>query len=131
MILPEHLIQSMMNDCVECGAPFDPTDPPEGDHECRTLLTPADFHWVICGRCRGDGELGGWPGAFTQSDRDEWDYDDYENYRSYRRPCEDCGGTGKVRELTEEAENRPEVFEYLRDYYDTETIYRMERAMGA
>lgn len=61
------------------------------------------MRWAICSRCEGEGTLGGWPGAFTESDRAEWSDEDYEDYRSYRRPCEDCGGSGKVREFTAEA----------------------------
>jgi DnaJ-class molecular chaperone len=59
--------------------------------------------WVICHRCHGEGMLGGFAGAFTESDRAEWSEEDYEDYCSHRRHCEDCGGTGKVKELPEES----------------------------
>jgi hypothetical protein len=130
MSLPERLIAMMQSSCVECGCDFDPTDPPDGDHECRTLITPADLHWVICSRCRGDGALRGYPGVYTQDDFASGDVD-LDDYLEHRRTCDDCDGTGKRRELSEEAEARPEVQEWIRDYYDTEHIYAMERRMGA
>ena len=133
-----NLIELMMQPtCRWCG--FDLTEPsedanhcPESPDEgpCQTLLTEGDVEWVIHDRCRGDGSLGGYPGVYTADDFAE-DPDFYEDYMNHTRPCEDCGGTGKVRELTVEARERPEVQEYLRDWYETESIYRMERAMGA
>lgn len=58
--------------------------------------------WAICDCCHGEGTLGGWPGAFTESDRAEWSDEDYEDYRTTRRECEECGGSGKVRELADD-----------------------------
>lgn len=105
--------------------------PDDGVTVHRPIVSDRDFEWRICGRCRGEGELHGWPGAYTESDRAEWSDEDYEDYRSYRRSCEDCDGTGKVRELTDAALERPEVVEWLDDWRDTENTYRMERMMGA
>jgi len=67
--------------------------------------TPPVTVWAICHTCRGEGTLGGWAGAFTESDRAEWSEEDYEDYRTTRRCCEDCGGSGKVRELPEGSEH--------------------------
>lgn len=88
-----------------------------------TVLTEADWVWRICDRCHGDGTLGGWPGAYTESDRAEWSDDDYEDYRTTRRPCEDCGGTGKVRDISDVAAELPAVIEAITEAY----IDRMTR----
>lgn len=102
--------------------------PDEGPHS--PLLTEGDMEWVICDRCHGEGTLGGYPGVYTQDDFAD-DPDFYEDYMNHRRPCEDCMGSGKVKELTVEARERPEVQEWLRDWHDTEAIYEMERRSGA
>lgn len=101
------------------------------EDEYDPVITEADLHWVICSRCRGDGTLKGYPGVYTQSEFDEAFGDDPDEYFNHRRPCEDCDGTGKIRELTAEAEARPEVREWLDDWHETEHIYAMERRMGA
>jgi hypothetical protein len=59
--------------------------------------------WMICTRCEGCATLGGWPGAYTQADRDEWSEEDYEDYRTTRRPCEECDGLGRVQVLPDES----------------------------
>lgn len=59
--------------------------------------------WAICGGCHGEGTLGGFAGAYTESDRAEWSDEDYESYATTRRHCEECDGTGKVQELPEES----------------------------
>lgn len=97
-------------------------------HEPGPMLTPDDLVWQICDRCRGDGELGGYPGVYTSDDFAE-DPDFAEDYMSFRRPCEDCKGSGKVQELSDAAYER--VHGYIDDYYETEAIYRQERMMGA
>lgn len=120
----------MMRETCICGCDW-PCDYRHGTEEHRPVLSDRDFEWRICGRCRGDGTLRGWPGAYTESDRAEWSYEDYEDYATFVRDCEDCDGTGKVRELTDAALERPEVVEWLDDWRDTEATYRMERMMGA
>src|SRR5262245_28950206 len=82
--------------------------------------------WRICGRCEGEGTLGGWPGAFTEADRAEWSDEDYEDYRTTRRSCEDCDGTGKVRELPEGSEHAAAWDEWLRDEAEDRAIRRAE-----
>ena len=125
--------------CRWCGVDLDDRDlvpeseccddaPDGGPHQ--TLLTEGDVEWVICDRCRGDGMLGGYPGVYTSDDFAD-DPDFYEDYMNHRRCCEDCDGTGKLKALTVEAEERPEVQEWLKDWYDTEAIYDMERRCGA
>lgn len=126
----------LKNTCKYCGEEFDWSDPPDCEQNpvsdcCELLVTDRDFEWNICTRCEGHGWLGGWPGAYTESDRAEWSAEDYDDYRNARRGCEDCGGTGKVYELTEEAEARPEVQGVLRDYWACEHESYMERLMGA
>jgi len=135
----EHVLEGLRNWCLECDDEF------VGEYNATDVdvtstcaerghgraLTDADFEWRICHRCRGEGRLGGWPGAYTESDRAEWSEEHYEDYHTTRRTCEDCAGAGKIRELTEAARNRPIVDEWFKDYYDTEATYRAERAMGA
>lgn len=89
--------------------------------------------WHICDRCKGDGMLSGWPGAFTESDRAEWSEEDYYDYRNARRFCEDCGGSGKVRGITMDApmEVRHAFYEWEREEYETRAIEAQERRMGA
>jgi hypothetical protein len=135
-MLPQRLIDMMLEPtCIHCGADLDQsyaddcTASPSG--YCEVLLTAEDFHWMICGHCRGEGELRGWEGTFTEEDRLEWSEEDYDSYFEMRRPCEDCGGSGKVREISGAALERPAVREWIDDWYDTEAIYAMERRSGA
>jgi hypothetical protein len=121
------VIDYMLEACV-CGEEANHEDPDPG---CRPLVTRDALAWHICGRCGGDGTLGGFPGAYTESDRAEWSAEDYDDYRSHRRSCENCDGTGKVLELDEEVYDRPEVARYCRDYYNDMAVERQERAMGA
>lgn len=133
MSLPEHLLTMMRQSCV-CGEdwPCDDTqDVDVGDPDHHPVISDNDMHWEICGRCDGEGTLRGWPGTYTESDRAEWSDEDYEDYQAFRRCCEDCLATGKVKVLSEAAENRREVREWIDDWYDTESIYRMERMCGA
>jgi hypothetical protein len=130
MSLPQRLIDSMLEPtCVECGLDLDQDGPDCTEH--RALLTERDLHWAICGRCKGEGTLRGWAGAYTESDRAEWSEEDYEDYFETRRTCDDCDGDGKVRAINLEAIRRPGVREYIDDYYDTEAIYAAERRAGA
>lgn len=95
-------------------------------------LPPLPTHWVICDRCRGDGELQGYPGVYTQDDFLE-DPDFFDDYREHRRPCEDCGGSGKVRVPTEDcgSETSRLYREYVRDIHESYAIEAAERGMGA
>lgn len=129
-------LEWMRESCI-CGGEWDSETgcaleaPDDGVTVHRPILSDRDLEWHICSRCEGDGILGGWPGAYTESDRAEWSDEDYEDYRNYRRPCEDCDGAGKTRELTDAALERPEVREWLDDWRDTEAIYAAERRAGA
>jgi hypothetical protein len=128
----EEMLDELRTICVVCGGgwPCEDSEDPESEQVHEPVLAERDLRWAICSRCEGDGTLGGYPGVYTWDDFAE-DPDFYEDYMNHRRPCEDCGGTGKVRELTDEAENRPEVQEWINDWADTEATYRAERAMGA
>lgn len=92
----------------------------------------------VCGRCDGRGthvhpDLS----VVTQSDREDWADDDFmEGYMRgrYDVSCEECHGRNVV-EVVDEHSADPNVFkdwlDWLDSYYETEAIYRMERAMGA
>jgi hypothetical protein len=103
----------------------------EGDEEDPPLITQADLHWEICTRCTGEGFLRGYPGAYTQSEFEEAFGHDPDEYLSHERACEGCGGTGKIRVLNQAVLERRDVQEYVNDYYETESISRQERMMGA
>jgi hypothetical protein len=131
-MIPASVIEFLTGWCVECDDYFiDESNCTDEDPACalrghHRALVPEDFHWVICYRCHGDGFLRGWPGSYTESDRAEWSDDDYEDYRETRRRCEDCNGSGKVRDFTDEALERPVVQQALNDHYEMEATYRME-----
>lgn len=95
-------------------------------------LPPLPSHWIICDRCRGEGELQGYPGVYTQDDFDE-DPDFFDDYREYRRPCEDCGGSGKLKVATEDggSETSRLFREWVRDMNEMRAIEAAERRMGA
>ena len=82
--------------------------------------------WAICPRCDGDGTLGGFAGAYTESDRAEWSYEDYEDYANTRRHCDECNGTGKVQELPEESPVADAWAEWLRDEAEDRATRRAE-----
>jgi DnaJ-class molecular chaperone len=95
-------------------------------------------HWQICDTCRGEGtrvnpaiDGNGLDPHDPDLDEDFWD-----NYwgGTYDVKCSDCDGLGRVKVVNEEALS-PEVLaayhEHLRDYHETEAIYRQERMMGA
>jgi hypothetical protein len=94
------------------------------------VITPADMRWVICYRCGGDGVLRGYAGVYTSDDFASGEVD-IDDYLATRRACDDCGSTGKVHELTDEAAERPDVREWIDDYFDTLAIERAERWAGA
>jgi RecJ-like exonuclease len=121
------LIEYMLESCV-CGDCADHEDPDPG---CKPIITRDDMVWQICERCGGEGTLGGWAGAYTESDRAEWSYEDYDDYFNTSRPCEDCDGSGKVKMLSDEAWARPEVVAYSRDFWADAAVEAQERAMGA
>jgi len=93
-------------------------------------ITVDDFEWAVCGRCRGEGTLGGYPGVYTQEDFAE-DPDLFEDYMDHRRTCEDCGGRTTIKQLKAEVEAREDIRDAIRDWYETEAIYASERRMGA
>jgi hypothetical protein len=137
MTLPTYLIEALTEFCIECDDVFQDEISEDGVNSCRGMshhraLDPErDMEWKICDRCRGEGFLRGWAGAYTESDRAEWSDDDYEDYATTKRACEDCGGTGKVRDFTEAAYERPIVRAWLKDHYESEAISAQERRMGA
>lgn len=95
-------------------------------------VPPMQWHWEICDRCRGDGELGGYPGVYTAEDFAE-DPDFFDDYRAHRRPCEDCGGTGKVRVPTAAPGSETERLfrRYVQEINESRAIEAQERRMGA
>ena len=94
------------------------------------VITFADMPWTICDRCRGDGFLKGYAGVYTSDDFASGEVD-LDEYLAHRRECDDCAGAGKVRDLSPEAAERPDVREWLDDYYDLLALERAERRAGA
>jgi hypothetical protein len=89
--------------------------------------------WEVCGRCDGEGTLGGYPGVYTPDDFAE-DPDFFDDYISHRRPCEDCGGRTTVKvphTSAATAEINAAWLEYARDVADSYAIEAQERRMGA
>ena len=89
--------------------------------------------WEVCRRCRGTGELGGYPGVYSGDDFAA-DPDFFEDYRNHRRVCEDCGGRTTIQVIDEAhltKELREEWEDWTRSHYETEAIYEQERRMGA
>ncbi len=124
----ERILEMMRDTCVACECDWPCDDKTEDGHG--PMLSDSDMVWAICGRCHGDGWLGGYPGWYTQTDFAE-DPDLFEDYMNRRRTCEDCRGAGKVRELTAEARSRPDVDAWIRADYEIDATYAQERAMGA
>jgi hypothetical protein len=127
MSYPADIFDGANEYCVHCDDTFT-DDCADAGHE--PLVTDADFHWVICDRCQGDGTLTGYPGVYTGDDFAQ-DPDLYDEYMAHRRSCEDCDGTGKERVIHDEAMTRPGLEEWVRDYYDDIRTSTMERSMGA
>lgn len=123
----ERILRGAEEFCADCDDTFDEVCAEAGHSP---LITDADFHWEICGRCRGDGTLGGYPGVYTSDDFAE-DPDFFDDYIAYRRTCEDCGGSGKVRGLSQAALERPAVQRWICDVSDSYATERQERMMGA
>lgn len=63
-------------------------------------LRPGTFHWEICDRCRGNGQIDhpAFSNGITSDEWAEWGDEDRENYLSgmYDIPCPDCTA-GKVK----------------------------------
>jgi hypothetical protein len=90
-------------------------------------------HKIVCGRCRGEGVLHGYPGVYTQDDFYE-DPDFFDDYREYTRTCEDCGGLRVLDEpdLERASEATKQHWaEWTQDMWDMHRTYEMERRMGA
>lgn len=125
---PAHLLDGADEFCVHCDDTFT-EECADAGHE--PVVTDADFHWVICDRCNGNGTLRGYPGAYTADEFAEAFADDPDEYLDFRRDCEDCNGSGKLRALRPDAETRPAVAAWLRGAYDVLAIERQERRYGA
>lgn len=108
-------------------------DPDEPNH--RLVLEKE-----VCPECRGHGRhcdraIDG--NGITQSDREDWADDDFmEGYLrgDYDVRCEECSGQNVIDVVDEHATDPVSLVawnEWMRDYYETEAIYAMERAMGA
>ncbi len=124
----ERILEMMRDTCVACECDWPCDDKTEDGHG--PMLSDSDMVWAICDLCDGDGTLAGYPGFYTQADFAD-DPDFFEEYAVHRRTCENCAGAGKVRELTDEAYNRPVVNAWIEDYCETEATYAAERRMGA
>lgn len=102
----------------------------EAEHEDLPALRTRN---EVCSRCRGEGELGGYPGVYTQDDFDE-DPDFFDDYIEHRRTCEDCNGRRVTRVVDREA-SHPDTLstwdEWCQDMWEMNRIYEMERRMGA
>jgi hypothetical protein len=133
-MIPKSVIDFLVDWCIECDDMFtiDDDDEPNATRPCclalghHRALTGLDWVWKICDRCKGHGQLSGYPGAYTQDEFDEAFGHDPDEYLNFRRDCEDCNGTGKARDLTDEAYARPIVQQALNEHYEMEATYRME-----
>lgn len=96
------------------------------EHLAEKGFPPLRKAYQVCHRCKGEGTLGGWPGAFTESDRAEWSDEDYDDYMNTRRTCEDCQGNRVVMEIDEAEYERPEVAAYCKEVYDSYAADRSE-----
>jgi DnaJ-class molecular chaperone len=92
----------------------------------------------VCPECDGYGEYVHRDlSVVTQSDREDWADDDFmEGYMrgDYNVRCEECHGRNVVDVVDEtqlDDDTRESWENWQKDYYETEAIYRMERAMGA
>lgn len=97
--------------------------------------------WAICDRCRGDGHHGNPAFDGLSADDPFWHDDDPDEcfVRDYVAGkydvfCEACDGSGKVREVDEDAMTPEQVEAWERQCYEAaeyRAICRMERMMGA
>jgi len=103
-------------------------------------LPPLATHKIVCPACKGEGThltetLRGH--AYTQADIEEMGYEEFDEYMDdmragvYDQTCGTCNGLRVVDSLTESAVENAEWQAWLRDAYETEHIYEMERRMGA
>lgn len=91
---------------------------------------------ALCPTCDGHGKHSRHLGAFTQSDREEWDPDEWDDYMtgSYDRTCETCNGKRVVEEVDEEQltpAQRKAWRKQCREDAEYEAICAAERRMGA
>ena len=136
-IIDSGIVDALSEWCVECDDYWiECGDEHDGLPSCHSVghqraVTRRDIVKMVCPRCHGEGTLTGWPGAYTESDRAEWDDDDVDDYLEHKRICEDCNGIRVVDALTDEAYNRPIVQQWLRDMRDLRSIEAAERRAGA
>lgn len=93
------------------------------------LVTDKDFHFEVCGHCKGHGVLRGWPGVYTTDDFES--PEDIDDYMASERTCEDCNGVRVVEALNDKALARPEIQQWIRDVRSSRAIETQERRMGA
>jgi hypothetical protein len=99
----------------------DPESPLQGRH----------VHYVVCPQCSGEGRSSLYLGAYTGSEWAEMDPEWQDDYMAGRldRECETCRGERVVYELLDDAP--PEAVAELREWAETEAMYRAEREAGA
>ena len=108
----QRLIQQMLDD---------PEHPLEQRHVER----------AVCPQCRGEGTSSLYLGAFTASEFDEMGEEFQYDYMrgALDRTCETCDGLRVVWELRDDAPT--EAHTDMKEHWETEAIYEMERRMGA
>lgn len=84
--------------------------------------------WAICSNCSGEGRHAKNLGVIN---RDEWGTEELEDYFAGRfdSTCECCRGSGKVREIDEDA-TEPALLEAYRAEVQARREMAAERAMG-
>lgn len=94
-------------------------------------LTRAHVHYEVCPQCMGEGSSSAYLGAYTSEEFYEMDEDWRDGYMAgaFDRTCETCGGNRVVLELNDDAPK--EALAELREWWETEQMYAMERRMGA
>lgn len=95
---------------------------------------PLKVRWEVCPACRGRGTSTAYLGDVTEWLRE--DPDAAEDYWGglYDQACPTCDGRTTVQVVDEESTHPDSLaiyIEWLRDEYETEAIYAMERRMGA
>jgi hypothetical protein len=122
-------VDSLIRSFHECYA----DDPDEPNHR---LITTKE----VCPECHGEGQhcnraIDG--NGITQSDREDWADDDFmDGYMrgDYDVPCQECHGRNVI-DVVDENATDPAALEawndWIQSYYETESVYAMERAMGA
>ena len=93
------------------------------------------YEWVICEVCGGEGKHSRHLGIIEPRTWNEWDDDEREGYMSgfYDRSCDGCVGSGKVRQLAEDA-LPADVVEWIESYradlYESAMMTYYERRAG-